>query len=116
MSDLEGLRTSDVAEAGDVSSSGGPVPEEVHKRFTIVNERGMHLRAAAKLALVTSRFACAVVFKRGKVTATARSVMELLVLRASRGTTIEVVASGVDAPACLAAIGDLVANGFGEAD
>lgn len=87
-------------------------PDVVKEDFVVVNERGMHLRAAAKLALLASRFECHLVLERDGVTATARSVMELLLLRAARGTTIAVTVSGKDARACVTAIGDLISRGF----
>jgi len=83
-------------------------------RFHIVNERGLHLRAAAKLALVVSRFSSEVVIERQGRTATGRSLLELLLLCAAQGTSVDVIASGADASECVAAIGELIARGFDE--
>ncbi|MGD0528555.1 MAG: HPr family phosphocarrier protein [Polyangiaceae bacterium] len=89
-------------------------PTRVTAQFTIVNGRGLHVRAAAKLVLVASRFPCDVVVRHDGVSATAKSVMEMLLLRAFRGTTVEVVASGQGARDCVNAIGELVRGGFGD--
>jgi phosphocarrier protein HPr len=95
--------------AGELSD-----PTRVTAQFTIVNGRGLHVRAAAKLVLVASRFPCDVVVRRDGVSATAKSVMEILLLRAFRGTTVEVVAAGHGARDCVDAIGELVRGGFGD--
>lgn len=97
-----------------IQCGGGPVPSfgRVTERFRIVNEQGLHLRAAAKLALVVSSFSSQVLFAREGRTARAKSVMEMLILGASKGTSVEVIASGADARECVAAIGDLIARGF----
>ena len=87
---------------------------ETSKTLTIVNEKGLHARASAKLAeLVEDYDADAEVSKDG-LTASGDSIMGLLMLAASRGTTIDVVTSGPQAAELLDAIEALVADMFGE--
>ncbi len=87
---------------------------ETSRTLTIVNEKGLHARASAKLAeLVEDYDADAEVSKDG-LTASGDSIMGLLMLAASRGTTIDVVTSGPQAAELLDAIEALVADMFGE--
>jgi phosphocarrier protein HPr len=84
-------------------------------RFTIVNVRGLHARAATKLVQLAGRFPCNVeVSGPDGQAANAKSVMGVLLLCGSQGTVIEVKARGVHAAAAVAAIGRLVADRFGE--
>ncbi len=84
-------------------------------RFTIVNVKGLHARAAMKLVQVASRFPGEVqVSGPDGQSANAKSVMGVLLLCGSQGTTIEVKARGANPSAVVDAIGRLVADRFGE--
>lgn len=84
------------------------------KCITIVNEKGLHARASAKLVeVVEAHDAVATIHNDGQE-ALGDSIMGLLMLAASKGTTIEVQVEGTEAQALLGAISDLVANRFGE--
>ena len=88
--------------------------EIVTRHLKIVNEKGLHARAAAKLVEVAEGFdATAEVSQKGLSTG-ADSIMGLLMLAASKGTTIDVHVSGRDAEAMADAVEALVANRFGE--
>jgi phosphocarrier protein len=84
-------------------------------RFTIINAKGLHARAAMKLVQLASRFPCEVIVSGpdGQA-ANAKSVMGVLLLCGSQGTTIEVKARGADARPAVDAIGQLIADRFGE--
>ncbi len=87
---------------------------EVTKLLKIQNEKGLHARASAKFVDVVEKFdAEAEVFKDG-VSALGNSIMGLLMLGASKGTTIEVRISGDDAESLAKALEELVGNRFGE--
>ncbi len=88
----------------------------IEKTFEVLNKKGMHARAAAKLAQTASRFVCSVTVARDTQSANAKSVMGVLLLCGSQGTTISVKASGPDAEAAVDAIGQLFASRFGEAE
>ncbi len=80
----------------------------------IVNEKGLHARASAKLVEVVEGFdATAEVLKDGQL-ASGDSIMGLLMLAASKGSFIDVRTSGPDADALAEALTALVANKFGE--
>jgi len=84
-------------------------------KFVIVNDLGLHARAATKLVQLASRFPCEVSVSHEGQTANAKSVMGVLLLCGSKGTVIEVLATGVRAEECVSAIGELIAQRFGEA-
>jgi phosphocarrier protein len=83
-------------------------------RFTIVNTLGLHARAATKLVQLASRFPCDVEVAREDQTANGKSVMGVLLLCGSKGTVLEVRASGERSQECVDAMGELIANRFGE--
>jgi phosphocarrier protein len=83
-------------------------------RFTIVNTLGLHARAATKLVQLASKFPCDVEVAREDQIANGKSVMGVLLLCGSKGTVVDVRASGEQADECVKAIGDLIANKFGE--
>jgi phosphocarrier protein HPr len=87
---------------------------EAMGRFTIVNQLGLHARAATKLVQLASRFPCDVEVSREDQSANGKSVMGVLLLCGSKGTVIEVRARGVQAQECVNAIGELIAGKFGE--
>lgn len=82
--------------------------------LNIINEKGLHARASAKFVEVVERFdARAEVTKDGE-TVSGDSIMGLLMLGASRGTTISVTTDGAEAENLLTALEALVATRFGE--
>ncbi len=84
------------------------------RRLEIVNIKGLHARASAKLAeVVEAHDANATVSKDGLDTG-GDSIMGLLMLAASKGTFIDVATTGPDATALADAIEALVADKFGE--
>ncbi len=86
----------------------------IRKELKIVNVKGLHARASAKFVeAVEEHDATATVYKDG-LSAAGDSIMGLLMLAASVGTTIEVEISGPEAAALADALADLVADKFGE--
>lgn len=84
-------------------------------RFLIVNDLGLHARAATKLVQLASKYPCDVQVAHGGQSANAKSVMGVLLLCGSKGTEVEVTATGTQAEECVKAIGVLIAQRFGEA-
>lgn len=80
----------------------------------IVNEKGLHARASAKLVEVVEGFDAQAEVSKDGMSASGDSIMGLLMLAASNGTTIDVETSGPDAAALADAIEALVADKFGE--
>ncbi len=83
-------------------------------RFTIVNQLGLHARAATKLVQLATRHACDVEIENDGQIANAKSVMGVLLLCGAKGTVVTVRAKGPGARACVDAIGQLIADRFGE--
>ncbi len=87
---------------------------DIVRTFKIVNEKGMHARAAAKFVETVERYdADAEVFKDG-VSAFGDSIMGLLMLTASKGTSIEVHLSGEDSESLASALECLISQRFHE--
>ena len=84
------------------------------RTLRIVNAKGLHARASAKLAETCERFDASAEVSRDGMSATGDSIMGLLMLAAAFGTTIEVETSGPEAMALADAIEALVADKFGE--
>lgn len=83
-------------------------------KFTIVNDLGLHARAATKLVQLASKYPCEVHLTHQGQTANAKSVMGVLLLCGSKGAVVEVAANGDRADECVKAIGELIASRFGE--
>jgi phosphocarrier protein HPr len=87
---------------------------EASGRFTVINQLGLHARAATKLVQLASKFPCDVEITRDDQSANGKSVMGVLLLCGSKGTLLDVRAIGDRAEECVKAIGDLIADKFGE--
>jgi phosphocarrier protein len=86
----------------------------ISRTLDIINEKGLHARASAKLVeVVEAHDARADVSKDG-MNASGDSIMGLLMLAASKGTQIKVETSGTEAAPLADAVQALVENKFGE--
>ncbi len=88
--------------------------ETISRQLKIINEKGLHARASAKLVEVVEAFDARAEVERDGMSAGGDSIMGLLMLAASKGTTIDVQTSGPDAIALADAIEALVNDRFGE--
>jgi phosphocarrier protein HPr len=82
----------------------------------LVNQRGLHARASAALAREASRWNAKVTVHHDGMSASAASIMDLLMLAARVGQTIEIDAEGAQAVEALDAICALIARKFDEKD
>lgn len=80
----------------------------------IVNELGLHARAAAKFVDTASRFRAGIEILRGSEMVDGKSILGLLTLAAPRGTQLTLFAEGPDADAALDALENLITHRFGE--
>lgn len=83
--------------------------------LAIPNPLGLHARAAAKFVHTAGRFASKIRVARGGREVDGKSIMGLLLLAASRGSSIRISADGSDERDALAALCALVERGFDEA-
>lgn len=82
----------------------------------IVNMRGLHARASRKMAELALTFQSRITVRKDDDEADATSLMDLMMLGAGIGSTIELAADGADADAAVAALEALVADKFGEGE
>lgn len=88
---------------------------EVHRAIVkIVNQKGLHARASAKIVEAAARFQSRITVSKDGQNVDARSIMGLMMLAASPGTEIAIEADGPDAEAALAAVVALAKARFGE--
>lgn len=80
----------------------------------IVNEKGLHARASAKLVEVVEGFDASAEVSKDGLSASGDSIMGLLMLAASKGSFIDIATSGPDADALAEALTTLVSDKFGE--
>ncbi|MDG1458282.1 MAG: HPr family phosphocarrier protein [Pseudoprimorskyibacter sp.] len=84
------------------------------RTLKIINEKGLHARASAKVVEIVERFDATAQISRDGLSASGDSIMGLLMLAASTGTEIAVMTTGRDAVALMDAIEELVSGRFGE--
>ena len=80
----------------------------------IVNKRGLHARASAKLVEAAARFGAEITVSKDGHCVDARSIMGLMLLAAPLGSEVEITAEGEDAKPALTAILALIEAKFGE--
>ena len=81
---------------------------------TVVNQLGLHARAAARFVHLATRYHAQVRVGRESKVMDGKSIMGILLLAAGRGTTITISADGADERDAVEALSQLVASGFGE--
>ncbi len=82
----------------------------------LVNQRGLHARASAAFAREASRFNAKLTVRYDGMSASAASIMDLLMLGARVGQVIEIDAEGAQAREALDAVCGLIARKFDEKD
>ncbi len=86
----------------------------IQRTLKIINEKGLHARASARLVEVVEGFDAQAEMLRDGLSASGDSIMGLLMLAASKGTTMDIQTTGPDAEALADALEALVADRFGE--
>ena len=86
----------------------------VSQDVTVVNQLGMHARAAAKFVHLATKFQAHVRVARDRREMDGKSIMGILLLAAARGSTITISADGTDERDAVTALVALVQSGFGE--
>jgi phosphocarrier protein HPr len=88
--------------------------QEVERQFTIINELGMHARAATRFVQVANRYHADVDVEKDGQTVNGKSIMGVLMLVAAQGSVIKVRARGDDAEEAMVALAELIHSKFGE--
>ena len=86
----------------------------LHASARILNKRGLHARASAKIVEASARFQSEIQIIKDGQAVNGRSIMGLMMLAASIGSTVMVTAEGPDAEEALKAILALIEAKFGE--
>jgi phosphocarrier protein HPr len=86
----------------------------LYRDLLIINELGLHARAAAKLAKTAQMADKGVWLKFGEELADAKQVIDILTLGAGKGDCVRVEIETPDDSETLNRIIDLFAGGFGE--
>jgi len=82
--------------------------------YQVKNKLGLHARAATKLVQLASKFPCEIVVSREGQAANAKSVMGVLLLCGSKGTYLDIEATGERSDEAIKALGELIDGRFGE--
>lgn len=86
------------------------------REVEIVNKLGLHARASAKLTQLAASFQCDVWLARNGRRVNAKSIMGVMMLAASKGSTIDIETDGPDEEEAMEALVRLIADKFGEAE
>lgn len=87
---------------------------QVKGTFVIINERGLHARAASTFVNLTSQYSSRVDVEKDGRSVDGKSILGIVSLVGIRGSEINVTVEGDDAEELLEALRELVANGFDE--
>jgi phosphocarrier protein HPr len=86
----------------------------IERALEIVNERGLHARAAAKFVSLAGSFQSEVTVSKDGMSVSGNSILGLMTLSASQGSHITIQVAGADETAAADAIARLVTGGFDE--
>jgi phosphocarrier protein HPr len=81
---------------------------------TVPNPQGFHARPVMRFVDTASQFQSQVLVRKGKQSVDGKNPMEMMLLEATQGTELEIMADGPDAEGAVDALVKLVQSGFGE--
>jgi phosphocarrier protein len=87
---------------------------QLSREILIINKRGLHARASAKFVQTVETFDASITVSKDGMTVGGNSIMWLMMLAASPGSSVLVSASGNQAEQALDALDQLIQNKFGE--
>lgn len=87
---------------------------QISQEFQILNTLGLHARAAAAFVKIANRYQSDITVTKDDSSVNGKSIMGVLMLAASKGSTITVLAKGDDAKEAIEALGRLIGDKFGE--
>ncbi len=86
----------------------------IEAEITIVNQLGLHMRAAGKFAKLAGSFRSRVSLMRDGIAVDGKSIVGILTLAAARGSMLLLRAEGADERQALEALRGLIESKFGE--
>jgi len=86
----------------------------IEREVTIINSQGLHARPVMRFVDIANQFESTVKVRKGTVSVDGKSPMEMMLLEATPGTRLQLVADGHDAAAVVEALAKLIADKFHE--
>lgn len=88
----------------------------LNRNYVLINQVGLHARPASIFVQTAARFNASIQVSCNGRQADARRILQVLQLGARKGDVLQIRAEGDDAEAALQALGEIIANRFGEAE
>ncbi len=88
----------------------------VLKQVQVINKLGLHARAAARLVRLCCDYESVITLHNGEKSVDAKSIMGVMMLAATQGSSLELVVEGDDAEAASEEIVALFENYFDEGE
>ncbi|MEQ9544704.1 MAG: HPr family phosphocarrier protein [Marinobacter sp.] len=88
----------------------------IRRNITIINKLGLHARATAKLVATASAYESSVKICGKGREVDAKNIMQVMMLAASQGTDVELIAEGADEEQAINALVELINDYFGEGE
>lgn len=86
----------------------------IEREAEIVNQLGLHARAAAKLVHTAGAFQSRITISRNGEEVDAKSILGIMMMAVGYGSKVTLRSDGPDEEAAMKAVTDLIANRFGE--
>ena len=86
----------------------------LRREIEVINKLGLHARAAAKLVKAAAQFDAEIWLSHKGRRVDGKSIMNLMMLAATKGTKLTITGDGPDADAAVAALCELIDRGFDE--
>ena len=90
--------------------------EKVSQNVVVTNPQGLHARPAYMFAEMASRFDCSVQLSKDGERVDGTSILEIITLGAAQGTELVIETAGPDAQDAIAALAQLVSEGFQDSE
>ena len=87
---------------------------KLERQTQVINRLGLHARASAKLVKCAGRYTSSILIGTDSETVDGKSIMGLMMLAATQGTTMTITIEGEDAESAMHDIVSLFENRFDE--
>jgi phosphocarrier protein HPr len=88
----------------------------IKQEIQIINKLGLHARASTKLVQIANQYQSEIRLQKGNKLANAKSIMSVMMLAATNGSTLVISVDGIDEVPALDGIAALIADKFGESE
>lgn len=84
--------------------------EQIERTVEVSHEEGLHMRPAMQFVDCANGFSCQVSVYKGDQCVDGKSIMQMTMLAASKGTSLRIVAEGSDADDAVEALVKVIEN------